>query len=64
MITYGKGGWTYNDLYNMPIFLRTFYFKELVKALEKENDAATAPPPSTTRSIPLAVQKHLNTKQK
>lgn len=36
MVTYGKGGWTWDDMYNMPVHLRTYYMNLLAKALEKE----------------------------
>lgn len=39
MITYGKGGWTYNDLYNMPVFLRMYYMKKLADAVQKESES-------------------------
>ena len=39
MVTYGKGGWTWNDVYNLPIFLRMYYMKKLSSAIEKESDA-------------------------
>jgi hypothetical protein len=33
---YGKG-FIHSDVYDMPIYLRNFYYKELVKTREKEN---------------------------
>jgi hypothetical protein len=36
MVTYGKGGWTWDDMYNMPIHLRNYYMNLMAKALEKE----------------------------
>ncbi len=41
MVTYGKGGWDWNTLYNMPIFLRLYYMKLLGEALEKEAGHST-----------------------
>lgn len=41
MVTYGKGGWTWDDMYNMPIHLRTYYMNLLAKALEKEAGASS-----------------------
>ena len=32
---YGKG-WTHSDVYNMPIYLRTFYFKRLQKHFKEQ----------------------------
>jgi hypothetical protein len=37
MIYYGKGGFTFQDLYNMPVFLRGFYLKEMNDAVENHN---------------------------
>lgn len=37
MIYYGKGGFTFQDLYNMPVFLRGFYLKEMNSEVEKHN---------------------------
>lgn len=37
MVYYGKGGFTFQDLYNMPVFLRGFYLKEMNDAVEKTN---------------------------
>jgi hypothetical protein len=37
MVYYGKGGFNFEDLYNMPVFLRSFYLKEMNDAVEKQN---------------------------
>ena len=40
MIYYGKGGWTWDDLYNeIPVFLRNFYMKEMLDAVKAEQEA-------------------------
>ena len=37
MIYYGKGGWTWDSLYNeIPVFLRNFYMKEMLNAVKEE----------------------------
>ena len=33
---YGKG-FIHSDVYNMPIYLRNFYYKKLTDTIEKEN---------------------------
>jgi hypothetical protein len=34
---YGKGGFTHDEVYDMPRFLRTFYLKQIEKiALQKQ----------------------------
>lgn len=35
MITFGKGGWTYETLYNMPVFMRDFYIHEMTEVWKK-----------------------------
>jgi hypothetical protein len=39
MIYYANGGFNWHDLYYMPIKLREFYWRELLKAKEGENEA-------------------------
>ncbi len=34
---YGKG-FTHSDVYNMPIYLRNFYYKQLADTRKKENE--------------------------
>jgi hypothetical protein len=36
MIYYANGGFSWHDLYYMPIKLREFYWRELIKAKEEE----------------------------
>jgi len=35
---HGKMGFTHTELYNMPIYLRNFYYKKLVDVRKKENE--------------------------
>jgi hypothetical protein len=41
LVYYGKGGFTWSDVYNMPVFMRTFYIKSIEKALKAKNEAET-----------------------
>jgi hypothetical protein len=41
LVTYGKGGWTWDVVYNLPIFLRSYYMKLLTEALERERGNIT-----------------------
>jgi hypothetical protein len=36
---YTKGGITFEEAYYMPVYLRNFYYRELVETLTKEGDA-------------------------
>jgi hypothetical protein len=36
MVTYGRGGWNWNDIYNLPVFLRNFYIKEMTASSQTE----------------------------
>lgn len=39
LVYHGKGGFSWNDVYNLPVFLRRFYIKKVIKALEDKADA-------------------------
>lgn len=36
MVTFGKGGWSFSDIYNMPTYLRNFYLNEMEEVAKKE----------------------------
>ena len=36
LIYFGKGGFTFDEVYNMPIYLRSFYYKRLEKQYNEE----------------------------
>ena len=42
MTYYANGGFGWHDLYYMPIKLREFYWRELLKAKEEENETIEA----------------------
>jgi len=35
---YGKLGFTFTELYSMPIFLRNYYYRKLADVRKKENE--------------------------
>ena len=37
LMYYGEG-FTHSDVYSMPVYLRSFYYKQLVDTRKKEND--------------------------
>ena len=39
MVYYANGGFNWHDVYFMPIKLREFYWRELLKTKENENEA-------------------------
>ena len=39
IVFHGKGGYSWNDVYNMPIWLRRFTFKEIQEFYEEEKAA-------------------------
>ena len=39
LIYYGNGGFNWSDVYEMPIWLRTFYIKSIEKALRDKAEA-------------------------
>ena len=38
MCYYGEGGFTFSDVYSMPVQMRRFYFNELSEIKKKEQD--------------------------
>jgi hypothetical protein len=40
---YSNGGFTFDQVYHMPVYLRTFYMKQLEDAKAKEAELATPP---------------------
>jgi len=39
MVTHGKGGWDWTTIYNLPVYLRNFYMKQLSDQLDAERKA-------------------------
>jgi len=39
---YGKMGFTYTELYNMPVFQRRYYYTKLAGYLKEQNEAEQA----------------------
>ena len=39
IIFYSKGGFTFSEIYNLPVYLRQFYFKRLIKEYQEEKKA-------------------------
>ncbi len=37
---YGQGGYDYNTIYNMPVWLRQFTYKKILEHYEKKNNAS------------------------
>ena len=59
MVMFSKGGMTHTEVYNMPVHLRSFYYKRMVEIFEKSKedaDKATAPQ-SNRPDIPESVKK-------
>lgn len=50
MIYYANGGFNWHDLYFMPIKLRDFYWRELLKAKEEEKEHIDKVNTSTNKS--------------
>ena len=40
LIYYGKGGFTWTDVYTFPVWLRRFYLEQINKILEAEHKEA------------------------
>ena len=49
---HGKGGFTWDEVYCLPIHLRRFYIQQVIKAIEEKNKAESAEYSKTKRSVP------------
>jgi len=42
LMYYGKMGFTYTELYNMPVFQRRYYYTKLANTIKKQAEAEQA----------------------
>ena len=49
---YGKGGFTWNEVYELPIHLRRYYIQQISKAIEEKNKAENAELNKSKRTAP------------
>jgi hypothetical protein len=51
-VFHGNGGYDFDTVYNMPIWLRNFTFKTIASYYEKENEKynSTTPPPAPDKT--------------
>ena len=49
---YGKGGFTWNEVYDLPIHLRRYYIQQISKAIEERNKAENGVATKAKRSAP------------
>jgi hypothetical protein len=49
---FGKGGFTWDEVYNLPIYLRHYYIKLVKKKLDEENNAVNSETHKTPASPP------------
>lgn len=42
LMYYGKMGWTYTELCNLPVHIRRYFYLKLVDTRKKENEAEQA----------------------
>jgi len=38
LIYHGNGGFTFSDIYDMPVYLRNFYFRKLIEIKDTEKE--------------------------
>lgn len=53
MLYFSQGAFTHTDLYEMPVYLRTFYYKELSKQLKSEKEAMDKAKKGTSSGKPI-----------
>ena len=57
MLYASNGGFNWNDLYNMPTYLREFYWNELIAAKEAEKEVYRKSAPKKTTSSPKSIAR-------
>lgn len=66
IVFYGKGGYDFDTVYNLPIWLRNFIYHELVDAYKAEAEAAEgkgtskAEKPVTNQQVMQKLRKQTN----
>ncbi len=61
---YGGGGFTFSDVYDMPVHLRKFYLIELIEAKKKENTDSKQKTDFKVGEVPDFVRQHAENKNK
>lgn len=54
---YHGNGFTFSDIYNMPVHIRLFYYNKLVQAIKNENDRGESYAKTSQPVIPNFNQK-------
>ena len=49
---YGTPGFTFSDVYNMPVHLKNFYLREFMDLKKKEKEQIDNAPPKQQSTIP------------
>jgi hypothetical protein len=49
---HGKGGFTWEEVYNLPIYLRRFYIQQINKTIEAQNKAESQASKTSAKSAP------------
>lgn len=52
LMYYGKMGFSFSELYNMPVFLRNYYYRKLADIKKKEQEAEQAQVDKIQGSMP------------
>ena len=48
MVFHGKGGYDWNTIYHMPIWLRNYIFNKIKEFYDKQNEITSQPPSSNS----------------
>lgn len=62
IVFHGKGGYSWTEVYNMPIWLRTFTFKKLKDWYAEKNEAEQAAQKQANRKSPKIKQPAYRTR--
>ena len=57
IVFHGKGGYTWNDVYNMPLWLRKFTFEKIKEFYEKEKEEMEKRTKQTSNESPSKLSR-------
>jgi len=54
---HGNCGFTWDEVYNLPIHLRTFYINQIIKIIEEQNKKVSEQTPTKSAKPPTFLRK-------
>lgn len=62
IVFFGNGGYDWNTVYNMPIWLRNFTYRKIEDYLKKQNEVAQPKPQNSKKTVGPNIKPSYTTK--